>query len=157
MSDLQTNIEVNLNEAMKTAMKAKDKPTLQAIRMAKAAMQERVNGANPPKEVNDGVWQEVIASYCKKLGKSADEYRKLGEAGAGKLADIEYEISVLKPYLPALIEGAELETIVKEAISTAGATEPKDTGKVMGLIMKNHKGKVDSGVVKKLVQTQLGG
>lgn len=153
---MSQSIDEQMKDRMKTAMKAKDKQTLGVVRMARAAMQERMNLPNAPKEPTDDVWQEVIAAYVKRMGKAADEYRKTGEQGAGKLAELEFEISYLKPFLPAQIEGAELETIIQDAIAKTGASSMKEMGKVMGFVMKDHKGRVDSKAIKALLQNLLG-
>ena len=69
------SIEAQLNEAMKTSMKAKDKATLSTIRMVKAAMQDTLNQPNGPTETTDLLWQQVIRGYVKKLDKYRDEFR----------------------------------------------------------------------------------
>ena len=153
---MSQSIDEQLKDQMKTAMKAKDKPTLTVVRMVRAAMQEKMNQPNGPKEPTDEIWQEVIGAYIKRMGKAADEYRKTGEQGAAKLAELEYEIKYLKPFLPAQIEGAELEAIVKDAVAKTGAASMKEMGKVMGFVMKDHKGLVDSKAVKDIIQGLLG-
>ena len=153
----EQTIDARLTQQMKDAMKAKDKPTLQVIRMVKASLQDLMNKPNGPKEATDEVWQEVIAAYIKRLGKSADEYRKVGEAGVEKIAELDFEIAFLKPFLPAMIEGAELEAICDAAIAEVGATSAKEIGRVMGVVMKGHKGKVDSKQVKDVLAGKLSG
>ena len=150
-------IENRLNAAMKTAMKSKDKPTLTTVRMVKAAMQEFMNQPNAPAEATDALWQDIIGSYVKKLDKSVVEFEKVGERGQEKLSEIEDEKTFLKPYLPTQIEGDALKSIVQSAIESLGAAAPKDTGRVMGVIMKDYKGQVDSKQVKDLVAQQLQG
>ena len=148
-------IESKLNAAMKEAMKSKDKATLQTIRMVKSAMQNRLNEPKAPTEADDNLWLEVMASYVKKLDKSAEEYKKVGERGQEKIEEIEGEKAFLKPFLPTQIEGEELAAIVTQAVESTGATSPKDTGRVMGIIMKDYKGRVDSKAVKALVASTL--
>ena len=144
-----------LNASMKEAMKAKDKATLVTVRMVKAAMQSRVNDSKTPLEVDDKLWVEVIASYVKKLDKSAEEYKKVGERGQEKLDEIDGEKAFLKPFLPTQIEGEELAAIVSQIVESTGANSPKDTGRVMGAVMKEYKGRVDSKAVKDLVAKAL--
>jgi len=144
-----------LNASMKEAMKAKDKATLVTVRMVKAAMQSKVNDSKTPLEIDDKLWVEVIASYVKKLNKSAEEYKKVGERGQEKLAEIDGEKAFLKPFLPTQIESEELAAIVSQVVESTGANSPKDTGRVMGAIMKDYKGRVDSKMVKDLVAKAL--
>ncbi len=144
-----------LNASMKEAMKAKDKATLVTVRMVKAAMQSKVNDSKTPLEIDDTLWVEVIASYVKKLDKSAEEYKKVGERGKEKLDEIDAEKEFLKPFLPTQIEGDELAAIVSQIVESTGANSPKDTGRVMGAVMKEYKGRVDSKAVKDLVAKAL--
>jgi len=144
-----------LNASMKEAMKSKDKITLLTVRMVKAAMQNRINDSKTPLEVDDKLWVEVIASYVKKLDKSAEEYKKVGERGQEKLTEIDGEKAFLKPFLPTQIEGEELAAIISQVVESTGANSPKDTGRVMGAIMKDYKGRVNSKMVKNLVAEAL--
>ena len=121
----------------------------------KAAMQNRINDSKTPLEVDDKLWVEVIASYVKKLDKSAEEYKKVGERGQEKLTEIDGEKAFLKPFLPTQIEGEELAAIISQVVESTGANSPKDTGRVMGAIMKDYKGRVNSKMVKNLVAEAL--
>lgn len=152
-----SSLDEQITNAMKTAMKAKDQTTLQTIRMVRAEMQDRLNQAGGPTEATDPLWVEVIQSYQKKLKKSQQTYLELGDAGAGKAAEIDNEIAVLKPFLPQMIEGAELEALLDGIIAKTGASSPRDMGKVMGLLMKDHKGKVDGGQVQQILKAKLNG
>jgi uncharacterized protein YqeY len=152
----EQTIDAKITGMMKDAMRAKDKPSLQVIRMVKASLQDLMNKPDGPKEATDKVWQDVIAAYIKRVGKAADEYRKVGEKGEAKLVELQFEVDFLKPFLPAMIEGAELDAIVDAAIAEIGATSQKEVGRVMGAIMKNHKGKVDSKQVKEIISGKLG-
>ena len=151
------SLDDQIKDAMKTAMKAKEQTTLQTIRMVRAEMQARLNEAGGPTEPSDALWVEVIQSYQKKLKKSQQTYRELGDAGAEKVKDLDAEIAVLKPFLPQMIEGAELEALLDGIIAKTGATGPRDMGKVMGLLMKDHKGSVDGGQVQQLLKAKLNG
>ena len=69
----------------------------------------------------------------KKLKKSQQTRRDLGDAGAEKVKDLDAEIAVLKPFLPQMIEGAELEALLDGIIAKTGATGPGDLGAGYGL------------------------
>ena len=107
---------------------------------------------NGPKEATDELWQEVIGAYIKRMSKAADEYRKTGEQGAEKLAELEFEINYLKPFLPAQIEGAELEAIVKEAIAKTGASSMKEMGNVMSALKDQAGSKIDMKLASQMVR-----
>ena len=99
------SLKAQLKEAQKDAMRAKDKPALQVIRMVKASLQDLMNKPDGPKEATDEVWQGVIAAYIKRLGKSADEYRKVGEAGEAKLAELQFEVDFVAKLVPNMMSG----------------------------------------------------
>jgi len=157
MSETSVDIGQQINNEMKEAMKAKDKPRLNVVRMVKAAMQEKLNLPDTPQEADNKLWQEVMAAYQKKMQKALVEYEKLGAAGQEKADGIRYEINYIDPYLPAKMNDADLATLVADTIATTGASEPKDLGRVMGAIMKEHKGNVDSQKVRELITVKLAG
>ena len=151
------SLDEQIKDAMKAAMKAKEQTKLQTIRMVRAEMQDRLNQAGGPTETSDALWVEVLQGYQKKLKKSQQTYRELGDAGTEKVAELDAELEVLKPFLPQMIEGAELEALLDDIIAKTGASTPRDMGKVMGLLMKDHKGKVDGGQVQQLLKGKLNG
>jgi len=151
------DIGEQINSEMKTAMKSKDTQKLNVVRMLKAAMQEKLNQPDTPQEADNKLWQEVMASYQKKMQKALVEYEKLGADGEAKAAGIRFEIDYVEPYLPAKMGDAELAALVDETISATGASEPKDLGRVMGSIMKSHKDNVDSQKVRELIAAKLAG
>ena len=132
MSEISVDIGEQINNEMKEAMKAKDRQRLNVVRMIKAAMQEKLNLPDMPQQADNKLWQQVMASYQKKMQKALVEYEKLGDAGAEKAEGIRYEINYIEPFLPAKLGDAELALLVDEAISSSGASAAKDLGRVMG-------------------------
>jgi len=65
------------------------------------------------------------------------------------------EIEVLKTFLPAMLEGAQLEAAVREAIQAAGAQSRKDMGAVMKALQATHGGAFDGKTASQLVQSML--
>jgi Uncharacterized conserved protein len=66
------------------------------------------------------------------------------------------EIEVIKRYLPAMLEGPELEAALREIIAETGATSPKDMGKVMGVATKKLAGKAEARLIAEMVKQLLG-
>ena len=64
---------------------------------------------------------------------------------------------MIESYLPSLADEATTRAWVEAAIAESGASTPGDVGRVMGLVMKAHKGDVDGGMAKKLAAEILGG
>lgn len=141
-----------LNDDMKTAMKAKDKETLQVIRMLKASIQnEQIKkGA----DLNEEEELTVLSREMKQRRDSLTEFEK---ADRTDLAEkVKGEIAIVEKYLPAQLDEAEIRQIVAGAIEKTGASSPKEFGKVMGAVMPQVKGKADGNQVKAIVKELLG-
>lgn len=136
------------------AMRARDQPRLGALRMAKAALMNAE--VQRGRAVTDAEAQQVVASLIKQRRDSIEQFRA---GGRQDLADKEAaEIVVLEHYLPPPLDSAELERAVDAAIAEAGATSPKDLGRVMKLVMNRFAGaQVDGKSVNELVRKRLGG
>ena len=134
-----------LNDDMKTAMKAKDKETLQVIRMLKASIQnEQIKKGS---DLNE---EEELTVLCR---DSLNEFEK---ADRNDLAEkVKVEIAVVEKYLPAQLDEAEIRQIVAGAIEKTGASSSKEFGKVMGAVMPQVKGKADGNQVNAIVKELL--
>ena len=88
----------DLSTALKEAMKAKDKPKLDAIRQIQTEIAKKKSEKG--EEVNDELVLGVISSYVKKMAKAVDEYKSLGEKGEEMANKIQFEIDFLTTYLP---------------------------------------------------------
>ncbi|MGM0165829.1 glutamyl-tRNA(Gln) amidotransferase subunit E [Enterococcus sp. AZ135] len=140
-----------LNEDMKQAMRAKDKETLQVIRMLKASIQnEQIKKGQ---DLNDEEELTVLSREMKQRRDSLTEFEK---ADRTDLADkVKKEIVIVEKYLPAQLSEDEIRVIVKEAVTATGATSPKEFGKVMGAVMPKVKGKADGNQVNAIVKELL--
>lgn len=135
-----------IQEDTKTALKAGQKDTVQALRMLSSDLK---NAAIDGNEDEIGVLQ----SARKKRLDAAQQYR---DAGRAELADAEErEAELIQRYLPEQIGEAELTQIIKEAIEQTGASSPKDMGQVMKAVMGQTKGRADGSQVSALVKEQL--
>ena len=140
-----------LNEDMKQAMRAKDKETLQVIRMLKASIQnEQIKKGQ---DLNDEEELTVLSREMKQRRDSLTEFEK---ADRTDLAEkVKKEIVIVEKYLPAQLSEDEIRAIVTEAIAATGATSPKEFGKVMGAVMPKVKGKADGNQVNAVVKELL--
>jgi uncharacterized protein YqeY len=144
-----------LQAELKTAMLAKDAPLTMVLRAALAAYKNEAvaKGLGP-----QGVLPEVEAlAVFKRLVKSReDSVEQFTKAGFTDRAALEQtEISVLKRFLPALLEGVQLEAAVREAIRTSGAQSRKDMGAVMKALQAAHGASFDGKAASQLVQSLL--
>jgi hypothetical protein len=151
------SIETQLQELLKEAMRNRDIRTADCVRMIKTKHMERRTAAGFQGPLDDALWLDVIASYQKQLRKAREEYAGLGERGAEKLPQLDFEIEVCARFLPKLASEEEVRVAVKEAIARLGVTNPGQAGKVMGDIMKTNKGKFDPAMVKRVAEAELSG
>ncbi len=150
------SLQEKLINDMKEAMKAKDALKLACIRQMRAKLQEASNAQPAGFEPDDAFVQNVITAYGKVIQKGIDELASVGTQGAELKAKYEAELLLIKAYLPELLSPEKTREIVIQAVATAGATAAKDLGKVMGEVMKTHKGLVDAGLVRQIAQELLG-
>lgn len=140
---------------LKDAMKAKDTARLDVVRMIRSQVNKAVTTQG--KELTDELYQETIASYVKQMRRALTEYEEAGEKGAEMAAKLRFEVDFLEPFLPQMMGEAKVLSLVKAAIEQAGIKDAKQAGRVVGLVMKEHKGKVEPAVVKKLAEQELSG
>ena len=142
----------SITEQMKTAMKAKDKERLGALRGI------RTTFINERKKTNaDSLTDEQCIAQLRRLSKQRkDSIQSYTDAGREDLAAIERtELAVIEEFLPSLADEATTRTLVAEAIAQLGATDARQLGRVMGALMKSHRGKIDGGLAKKIAAELL--
>lgn len=149
------SIEAQLNDALKEAMRNKDSRSADCVRMLKTKHMERRTASGFKGELNDELWLDVIAAYQKQLKKSREEYASLGERGQEALEQLDFEIGFCSRFLPQMAGEDEVRTAVKDIVAKMGVSDPKQSGKVVGEVMKSHKGKFDPAMVKRLVEETL--
>lgn len=150
-------LEAELMEQMKVCMRGADKVGLAAVRMVRTKIMERRTAKNAV-EINDEVVVDVIRNYVKQMQGSIDELKAGGATDEeDNIAQMHGEIRYLQRFLPQLLGEAETAAIVADVLAREGISDPKLFGKATGLIMKDHKGKVDPGLVARLVKQSLGG
>jgi uncharacterized protein len=147
------NLRQQITEDMKSAMRAGDAGRRDAIRLLQAALKQRE--VDERIELDDAA---VIAVIEKMLKQRRDSIAQYEAAHRQDLADAEkFGVSVLQGYMPAALSDAEVDAIVAEAVSTAGAKGPQDMGKVMAMIKPRLSGRADMGKVSALVRARLTG
>ena len=142
----------DLSSSLKDAMKAKDKPKLDAIRQIQTEIAKKK--AEKGEEVSDDLVLGVISSYVKKMIKAVEEYQSLGDRGQEMAEKIQFEIDFLSTYLPEQLSDEEVEKIVDEVLSELGDVDISQMGRVIGAVMAKGDG-IDGSVVSKIVQTKL--
>jgi uncharacterized protein YqeY len=147
------SLRTRINEEMKSAMKARERERLDALRLLLAAVKQR--------EIDERVTLDdagVIAVIEKMIKQRKDSIAQYEKASRKDLADKEqYEIGVLEAYLPQQLSPAEIDAIVADAVASTGAKSPADMGKVMGVVKPKVAGRADMGKVSALVKAKLAG
>jgi len=137
-----------------TAMKARDAERVATLRMVVAAIRTARVAAGSAGEVSDAQTLELLAKEAKSRTEAAEVY---AEAGRAELADKELrELEVIRGYLPAQMDDAELQAVVDAAIADSGAAGPADLGRVMSAVMPQVKGRADGKAVNAMVRQRLG-
>jgi len=142
----------DLSSALKEAMKAKDKPKLDAIRQIQTEIAKKKSEKG--EEVNDELVLGVISSYVKKMAKAVDEYKSLGEKGEEMAKKIQFEIDFLTTYLPEQLNEEEVEKIVDDVLAELGDVDMSQMGRVIGAVMAKGDG-IDGSIVSKIVKGKL--
>ena len=149
------SLEAQLTETLKTAMRSKNRPLLNLVRMLKSKMTERVTKGGFTGEVNDALWLEVIMAYEKSQKKALIQYQDIGESASEQIAELTWEINELQTWLPTKATRDEIVIWVQEAIDSLGGKDGVHAGRVIGQVMKHHKDVVDASVVRDCVNEAL--
>ena len=146
------SLKLQINDAMKQAMRAKDKEKLGTIRLIQAEV-KRVE-VDERIEVED---ERLLAILDKMIKQRRDSISQYEDAGRQELADIESaEIAVIQEFLPAALSEDEINQLILSAIASSGAQSMRDMGKVMGILKPQIQGRADAGVVSTQVKHALG-
>lgn len=151
-----STLEQKINDRMKEAMRAKDSPTKDLMRMIKSKVTELITSKGYSGDGGDAMWLGVIEAYVKASQKTLAEYEALGAEGAEHAAQVRWEISALQEYLPQRADEATTEVWVREAIEAAGGAGVAKIGAVLGLVMKSHKADVEPALVRAIAERLLG-
>ncbi|MFT4927728.1 MAG: hypothetical protein ACI8WB_003841 [Phenylobacterium sp.] len=145
------SLSEQLKNAMKDAMRAKEKQRLGTIRMALAAIKQI--------EIDERITldDEAITKVITKMVKQRKDAIKLFREGdRNDLADNEAaEIKVLEDFLPQGLSESEIAALIEQAITDLNAAGMKDMGKVMGVLKPQMLGRADMTVVSGIIKARL--
>jgi uncharacterized protein YqeY len=141
-----------INSAIKTAMLAKDKERLAALRDIKSKLLlEATSGGSGE------VSEEAAMKICMKLHKQRMETYELyiAQNREDLAADELFQAKVIEEYLPKMLSEDEIRAEVAAAIAQTGASGPQEMGKVMGVLSGKLAGKADGKIIAALVKEAL--
>ena len=146
------SLKGQIQDDIKTAMKAGEKDRLKVLRLVSAAIKQVE--VDERKELDDVAVLGILNKMVKQRRDSITQYT---DGNRKDLADIEAaEIVVIETYLPTKLSDDELEEMIDEAIAQSGAENIRDMGKVMGMIKTKAAGRADMGTVGAMVKQRLG-
>lgn len=149
MSD--SALKPRITEAMKDAMRARDKARLGALRLILAEL-KRVE-VDERIELDDQRVISILDRMLKQRREAAGQFRQGGREELA-LAE-EAESAVIREFLPAALDDAEIAQLIEDAIAKVSASSLKDMGAVMNVLKPSLQGRADMGKVSKQVRAKL--
>ena len=148
-------LEQTLNDRLTRAIKDRDTRTANVLRMLKTRLQERKTAKGFGGEVDDVLVLDVIGAYRKQLQKALGEFEALGERGAEQAAQLRFEVGFCEGFLPKGMDEAAVRALVEERVAALGIADPKQVGRLVGDVMKTHKGQLEAADVKRIAEEIL--
>ncbi len=146
-----SQLKKRITDDMKSAMKAKDKQALKAVRM--------ILGAIKQKEVDDRIElddAQVMSVIQKMVKQRKDSISQFSDAGRTDLVEVEEaELVIINSYMPEQLSDEEVAAVVDKAITDSGADSMKDMGELMGILKGQLDGKADMAKVSSLIKDKL--
>ena len=148
---MQNTLYLQIQEAMKSALRAQDKLRLSTIRLLLAAIKQRE--IDEQLTLDDMQILAIIAKMIKQRHDAIEQYKQ------GNREDLvvkeEAEIAILKQYLPQPLTAEEITKIIHEAFTATNATLIKDMAKVMAYIRPKVQGRADLGKISITIKSML--
>src|SRR3989344_5163915 len=149
-------LKQKISEDQKSALKESRKDELSTLRMLSAAISNKeIDLRKKDIGLSDSEVLDVINSEVKKRKDAVAEYKKAGRDESAQKE--EFELNILKQYLPPEIGDEDLLRIVRDGIREVGATNTTDFPKVMKAVMPTLKGKASGDRISKAVKDELSG
>ncbi len=145
------SLKTRIQDAVKDAMRAREKARLGVLRLITAAIKQRE--VDERIELND---EQVLAVLNKMLKQRRESIAQYEAANREDLATVEKtEIEIIRVFLPEQLGAEEVQRIVLEAIAQTGASSMKDMGKLMGILQAKTAGRADMSAVSTMVKKAL--
>lgn len=146
-----------INEAVKDAMRSKEKLRLSTLRLINAAIKDKdiaLRMEDRPDGVSSSEILQILGKMVKQRQESARAYE---EGGRLELAQQELsEIKIIEEFLPRQLSDEDVAKAIEEVISDIGATSIRDMGKVMASLKETYTGQMDFGQVGAKIKNLLG-
>jgi uncharacterized protein YqeY len=148
-----TTIKERVNEEVKTALKAGDKPKVGVLRLILAEFKrievdERIT--------LDNTRELAILDKMQKQRRDSIEQFKIAKRDE-LVAQEQYELDLIQTFKPKALSEQEVKQVIDEAIKESGAASPQDMGKVMAIVKPKLQGRADMGQISTLIKSLLAG
>ena len=150
---LSMDTKTQLNDAMKEAMRKKDKVAKRTLMMVRAAIQQAEKDRR--EELDETAILAILQKELKSRQETISEAKKAGRDDL--IADTKEEIIVLKKYLPEEMSAEDLHALATEVVAEVGASTIRDMGKVMQVIIPRVAGRASGGDISNAVRGLLQG
>ena len=149
-------IKDEIDARQKQARRDRDEVTLNIIGMLKnRVLTELKSGAGVVED--DALWLAMIGAYVKQLRKSIPEFERAGERGKQAIVEVTAELKFCEQFLPTRLDEAATEALVRTLVGNNGLAGQgaKASGRVMGMLMKEHKDVIDGEIARVVVARVL--
>jgi uncharacterized protein len=147
------SLKQKIDSEIKSAMIAKDKDRLRALRAVKSLILLEETKGGAASELSEDDEMKILTKAAKQRKDSADIYQQQNREDlyAVEMA----ELAIIQEFLPKALTDEELTAAISEIIAQTGASGPKDMGKVMGVASKQLAGKADGKAIADKVKSLL--
>ncbi len=147
------SLKEKINEDLKAAIKSQNPLRIETIRSIRAEIL-KMDKSGMGREMTEEEEIELLSKQAKMRKESMELFEK---AGRTELVMHEKEqLKIIEEYLPKQMSEEEVKNIISDLILKMGDVTAKDFGKVMGMVMKELKGKADGKLVQDVVKAKLG-
>ena len=146
-------LEQTINNDIKAAMLARESQKLNALRAVKSAILLAKTQKGGGADLDEEAEIKILKQLVKQRQESAETY--LAQNRADLAAEEQYQLDIIKAYLPQMLSDEEVEATLKGIIADNGFSGMKDMGKVMGMATKQFAGKADNKTVSEMVKKLL--
>ncbi len=150
-------LRTRLNDALKSAMKAKDELAVSTLRLTLAALKDRDIAARTKGDTNGIGEDDILGLLGTMIKQRREAIAHYEQGGRPELAKREAEeIDVIEGFLPKQLSDEEIQSVVKEMIAEVGAGGLKEMGRVMAALRERYSGRMDFAKASAIVKRQLG-
>jgi len=145
-------LKEQIQEDVKSAMRARDQRRLTALRLITAAIKQVE--VDKRTEMDDKAVLAVLDKMVKQRRDSLEQYQNAGRDDLA--AQEKFELELISVYLPEALSDDELASLIKQAVADTGASSIRDMGAVMNILREQVQGRADMKAVSSAVKAQLG-